>query len=148
MEPSFLLMGHDRKFCMCNSTEGVLFIYQVVLLCEVCVLRTWLRAFDSVKDIKLMCRHELRWVMRKTNKTNFEIFFPGWKKREAGRANQQTSAKDSGKLPKRDRGWWEHREEPRWVTRKTNKTPTLRFFSLGETEGVITLTNVAGITMA
>jgi hypothetical protein len=39
--------------------------------------------------------------------------------RKTGRANKQTSAKDGRELPKRNRG---RRKEPRWVTRRANKT--------------------------
>ena len=81
------------------------------------------------------------------------------------RTNEQTNAKDHEKLlEKRER-----REEPTnkqvqkivesyqketeddgksWGGSRGKQTrPTLRFFSMGETEGVITLTNIAGIML-
>jgi len=79
------------------------------------------------------------------------------------RTNKQTNAKDHEKLLKKR----ERQEEPtnkqvqkivesyqketeddrksQGGSREKQTRPTLRFFSLGETKGVITLTNIAGI---
>ena len=51
---------------------------------------------------------------------------------------EQTYAKDPEKLPKIDVGWGDGSREQQTST-------TLKVFSLGETEGVRTLTNVAGM---
>ena len=55
---------------------------------------------------------------------------------------EQTNAKDPQKPPKINTRRW---EEPRWVIRGTNKTK-IEIFSLGEPEGVKTLTNIVGIS--
>ena len=57
---------------------------------------------------------------------------------------EQTNANDPQQLPKMNT---KRQEEPRLVTRGTNKTK-IEIFSLGEPEGVITLTNPAGITFS
>ena len=51
---------------------------------------------------------------------------------------EQTDAKDPRKLPKIDGGWGDGLQEQQTST-------ALKVFSLGETEGVRTLTNVVGI---
>jgi len=63
------------------------------------------------------------------------------KKREAGRANQQKMVESFQKLEKET----EDDGKSRGGSRGKQTRPTLRFFSLGETESVITLTNIVGI---